>query len=323
MERADAPHGPVTRPAGWLDRLSAAIQAPLPHHALSRLIYRLLRIEVPWLKNLQIATIARIYGVDWSEAADGEPDDYSHFNAFFTRALKPGARPVADGPGEVACPVDGVVSQAGRIESGRIFQAKGRSYTAAELLASEERAKPFENGSFATLYLSPRDYHRIHMPLAGELVSMTHVPGRLFSVNPGTTRAVPRLFARNERVACLFDTEAGPMALVLVGAIFVAAIETVWAGLVTPPAGRVAVTRLYGKETGQVVRLDRGQEMGRFNMGSTVIVLFGDGAVEWGEKLRPTAAVKMGEAIGKATPAAPRSTPHPSAPSPGDRGKEE
>jgi phosphatidylserine decarboxylase len=287
-----------------LDHLLSAVQYPLPHHALSRLMFRLLRIRTPWLKDLQIRTIAKLYGVDVSEAAAPVPSGYATFNEFFVRTLKEGARPIASGPGEVACPVDGAVSQAGRIEDGRIFQAKGRSYTVEELLASdaspgENRASPFRDGSFATLYLSPKDYHRVHMPLAGELREMVHVPGRLFSVNPGTTRTVPKLFARNERVVCLFETAVGPMAVVLVGAIFVAAMETVWAGLVTPPAGRRVTVRRYGPGSDMEVSLGHGEEMGRFNMGSTVIVLFGAGAVEWAEGIVPGAGVRMGEVLGR------------------------
>lgn len=299
MENREAPRGPVTRGPSVVDRLRAWPQYLLPGHALSRVMHRLTRSRVGWFKNLFIRTVVRLYGVDLSEAAVRDPKLFPSFNAFFTRPLVRGARPMPGGADEVACPVDGVVSQAGPIRGGRIFQAKGKDYTLAELLGgSRERAEPFRDGSFATLYLSPRDYHRIHMPVAGRLREMVHVPGRLFSVDAATTRAVPRLFARNERVAALFDTDAGPMALVLVGALFVGSVETVWHGEVTPPAGSTVRTWLYPQEGDGVVEIGRGEEMGRFNMGSTVVVLFGADAVRWRDDLAPEAPVRLGRAIG-------------------------
>jgi len=303
MENREHPRGAVTRGPSLTDRLRAWPQYLLPGHALSRIIHRLTRLRAGWFKNLAIGTVVRLYDVDLSEAAVTDPRAYPTFNAFFTRPLERGARPLAGGEGTVVSPVDGVVSQAEAIASdGRIFQAKGQSYTATELLGgSQERSAPFSGGSFATLYLSPRDYHRIHMPLAGRLREMVHVPGRLFSVDAATTRAVPRLFARNERVAAIFDTAAGPMAVVSVGALFVSGIETVWHGLVTPPRGRRVATWEY-PDTGEgSVALAKGEELGRFNMGSTVIVLFPPGAVEWAEGLAPEAAVRMGQAIGQRT----------------------
>ena len=207
---------------------------------------------------------------------------------------------MVSGDGEVACPVDGAVSQAGEISGGRIFQAKGRDYGLVELLGgSAGRAAPFAGGSFATLYLAPRDYHRIHMPLDGRLLEMVHVPGRLFAVNPATARALPGVFTRNERVAALFDTEAGRMAVVLVGALLVAGIETVWAGLVTPPTARAVTSRTYEGAGEALVVLERGQEMGRFNMGSTVIVLFERARVRWDPVLGPGATVRMGARMGR------------------------
>lgn len=303
MQNPEYPRGPVTRGPSLTDRLRAWPQYLLPGHALSRVIHRLTRVRAGWFKDLAIRTVVRLYGVDLSEAAVPDPGAYPTFNAFFTRPLVRGARPLAEGDDSVVSPVDGVVSQAEAIAGdGRIFQAKGHSYTATELLGGDpERAAPFAGGSFATLYLSPRDYHRIHMPLGGRLREMVHVPGRLFSVDAATTRVVPRLFARNERVAAIFDTDAGPMALVSVGALFVAGIETVWHGLVTPPRGRRVATWEY-PETGEgAVKLAKGEEMGRFNMGSTVIVLFGPDAVEWSDTLAPEAPVRMGEAIGRRT----------------------
>lgn len=299
MENPEHPRGPVTRGPSAADRLRAWSQYPLPHHALSRVVLALTRSRVRWWKDLLIRTVVRLYGVDLAEAAVSDAAGYPSFNAFFTRPLAPGARPVAKGDAEIACPVDGVVSQAGRISDGRIVQAKGRSFSVVELLGgSQQRAAPFAGGAFATLYLSPRDYHRIHMPRRGRLAEMVHVPGRLFSVDAATTRAVPRLFARNERVACLFDTAEGAMAVVAVGALFVSAVETVWHGLVTPPRGRRVRTWSYPVQGEGVVRLQRGDEIGRFNMGSTVIVLLASDRVGWSDGLEPEAVVRTGAAIG-------------------------
>lgn len=276
------------------DRLKAWLQYPLPHHLISRGTHRLTRIRHPGFKHWFITAFAGHFGVDMSEAADPDFNSYVHFNAFFTRALRPDARPVAVGARDVACPVDGAVSQIGPIEAGRVFQAKGQSFTALELLGGDAAAaEPFAQGQFTTLYLSPRDYHRIHMPLDGTLKRMVHVPGRLFSVNPATTRAVPRLFARNERVACLFDTPAGPMALVMVGALNVASIETVWAGEVTPPQR----PRVQGWDYAGEIQLAKGAEVGRFNMGSTVILLFGKGRIRWEESYQPATSVRMGRKL--------------------------
>jgi phosphatidylserine decarboxylase len=228
-----------------------------------------------------------------SEAVQPDPAAYPTFNAFFTRSLRPDARPVAAGDKDLACPVDGAVSQIGSIEGGRVFQAKGQGFTTVELLGGDAAASRFEDGQFTTLYLSPRDYHRIHMPVDGKLTRMLHVPGRLFSVNPPTTRAVPRLFARNERVACLFDTPAGPMALVMVGALNVASIETVWAGEVTPPQRPRVQAWDYAGE----VQLTKGAEVGRFNMGSTVILLFAKDRIRWEEGYGPGSPVRMGRKL--------------------------
>lgn len=287
-----------------LDRLRAAPQHAWPGHLLSAVVFRLTRSRVGWWKNLLIAAVVRLFRVDLSEAATSQRRGYASFNAFFTRPLAPGARPLPDDPRAVACPVDGRVSQAGRIGLGgdddRIFQAKGKSYSLRALLGgSARRAAPFSGGSFATVYLSPRDYHRIHMPLAGRLTETVYVPGRLFSVDEATTRAVPGLFARNERLACLFETSAGPMAVVLVGAVMVAALETVWAGLVAPPRGRRVRATSHPARGDGAVELERGAELGRFNMGSTVIVLFPPGRVRWSSDLAPGVRVLMGAPIGE------------------------
>ncbi len=271
----------------------------LPHHLLSRLMLAGTRVRLRAYKNWQINMVTRRFGVDLSEALEPDPDAYPDFNSFFTRALKPEARPVVSGTGDIACPVDGAVSQAGDIVDGEIIQAKGQRYSLETLLGgSAERAAPFVGGRFATLYLSPRDYHRIHMPLDGTLREMVHVPGRLFSVSPSTTRVVPNLFARNERVITLFDTAAGPMALVLVGAIFVGSVETLWHGVITPPRGKRLQHWQYNTSADEAaVSLARGAEMGRFNMGSTVIVLFGRDRVDWAPEIQPDATVRMGQLL--------------------------
>lgn len=277
--------------------LTVLPQYLLPQHALSRLMSRLTHCENRLWKNLFINTIVRVYGVNMQEAESADINHYPSFNGFFTRSLKPGARAIAAEPGAIASPADGVVSQAGRIESGRIFQAKHHDYSVLELLGGDaERARQFEDGRFATIYLSPKDYHRLHMPLAGTLTEMAHVPGKLFSVNAATAGAVPRLFARNERVVCLFDTEAGPMALVLVGAIFVSSVETVWHGVVTPPTLPEPRTWKYGSDAPV---LEKGQEMGRFNMGSTIIVLFAGDETAWNQDLAAGKGVRLGETIGR------------------------
>ncbi|MDG4595666.1 MAG: archaetidylserine decarboxylase [Candidatus Contendobacter sp.] len=287
--------------ATWGDHLRHLPQFFLPQRPLTRLIYRLARVRTPWFKDALIQHFARRFRVNLGEALEPNPRAYPDFNAFFTRALKPGARPVAPGDRVVCCPVDGAVSQIGFAEADTLLQAKGRRFSLTALLGGDaERARPFQGGAFATLYLSPRDYHRIHMPLAGRLREMAHIPGKLFSVSPLTARVVPELFARNERVAALFDTPAGPMALVLVGAVNVASIETVWAGAITPPLGKAIRDWSYPPNGDDAVRLDKGAEMGRFNLGSTVILLFGRGAVRWEADLRPGAAARMGQRLGKA-----------------------
>lgn len=277
--------------------LFALPQYFLPHHALSLAMHRLARCENRVWKNLFIKCIVRAFGVDLSEAREPNPEAYPCFNAFFTRALNADARPLCDEEGAVLCPADGAVSQIGDIADGRLLQAKGKSFTVIDLLGGDaDRARDFRNGKFATIYLSPRDYHRLHMPIAGTLKEMVHVPGRLFSVNAATASTVPNLFARNERVAALFDTEAGPMALVLVGALFVASIETVWHGEVTPPTSPQVRAWKYVQDA---PNLAKGQEMGRFNMGSTVIVLFGEHAVDWEAAMRPGDETRMGQKIGR------------------------
>ena len=281
--------------ASFFDWLKAASQYALPQHAIARIVYRLTRIEKPAVKNRLIRHFIRRFDVNMNEAATPDIDAYPCFNAFFTRALRKDARPLALEPTSVACPVDGSVSQCGSVQQGHIFQAKGRDFSVLELLGGDTTlANTFTGGEFATLYLSPRNYHRIHMPLDGTLRHMLHVPGRLFSVNPPTTRAVPRLFARNERVVTVFDTITGQMALVLVGALNVGSIETVWAGEITPAHRRTVRVRKY--EDDDVV-LKKGAELGRFNMGSTVILLFSRARIRWDPGLLTGAAVRMGQRI--------------------------
>lgn len=269
----------------------------LPHHALSRLVLAATRCETRWWTQLLINVFRHRFDVALNEAQPSDARAFPSFNAFFTRALKPEARPLADSPGSIVCPVDGHISQLGEIRGERIFQAKGHDYSLLELLGgATDLAEHFQDGEFATLYLSPRDYHRIHMPLSGRLTDMLYVPGRLFSVAPHTVRRVPRVFARNERLIALFETEAGPMAMVLVGALFVACIETVWSGVVTPPHGYRIRRESFADRP---VQLARGAEMGRFNMGSTVILLFGRNRLAWSSGLAAGQVVRMGQDLGR------------------------
>ncbi|HED18986.1 MAG TPA: phosphatidylserine decarboxylase [Gammaproteobacteria bacterium] len=287
---------PQQADASWQDYLKSLSIYALPQHAVSRLTYKLTRIQTPWFKNRFIRWFAEQYRIDWSEALYQNPEDFINFNAFFTRELRDGARPIAGDESTIVSPADGRISQIGNIDQDAVFQAKGHSFSVTALLGGDTtRAQDFQNGRFVTVYLSPRDYHRVHMPLTGTLRETVYVPGRLFSVAPHTTRTVSRLFARNERLVSLFDTNAGPMAMVLVGAINVAAIETVWAGLVTPPhRSEIKVNDLRS----QAIKLQRGAEMGRFNMGSTVILLFGKGRMNWTGGLQAEQALRMGQQLG-------------------------
>ncbi len=280
---------------GPLDYLLGGVQFLYPHHLLSRAMYRLTRMTLAPLKNGFIRWFVGRYQVDLEESEESELTRYATFNAFFTRALRPGARTLPDEPGAVVCPVDGQISQLGAVERGSLVQAKGHDYTLAQLVTGDPaRYEPFLDGKFATLYLSPKNYHRVHMPCPGTLREMTYVPGRLFSVNQSTSRVVPRLYARNERVVCLFDTPAGPMALVLVGALFVGSVETVWHGEVAP--GPSLRHWRYAEDAPQ---LQRGEEMGRFNMGSTVVLLLTREACAWLSHLQSGQVVQMGDVIGR------------------------
>lgn len=284
-------------PARLRDRLFALVQQLLPTRWLSSLVFRITQIRHPGFKRRLIRLFLRGFEVDLSEAEFEVIDNYDSFNHFFTRALRPGARSLPADPQAFISPVDGTISQLGDIGDGRIVQAKGLCYSVLELLGGDaEAAEAFRNGRFCTIYLAPYDYHRIHMPIGGRLRKWSYVPGRLFSVNAATARALPNLFARNERLNAIFDTDAGPFALTMVGALFVGSLETVWAGRVSPPHLRGAPTHY---ETLAPVLLGRGDELGRFNMGSTVILLLPPGAVEWSASARPGGTVRMGQALGR------------------------
>ncbi|UII62989.1 archaetidylserine decarboxylase [Xanthomonas translucens pv. translucens] len=268
----------------------------LPHRLLSSLARRLAYSSRPGLKQWLIDTVVRRFGVDLAEAAEPDPRAYPTFNAFFTRALKPGARVADPDPQALLMPADGRISQLGPIQDGRIFQAKGQSFTATELLGDAAAAAPFANGLYATVYLSPRDYHRVHMPWTGTLRETVHVPGRLFSVGPDAVRHVPRLFARNERLVCHFDTAFGPMASVMVGALLVSGVETVWSGVEIPRYG----DRITRKDwRGKGIVLQRFAEMARFNYGSTVIVLLPPGVATLDPALAAETPVRLGQALAR------------------------
>lgn len=284
----------------WQQKLFIGLQYITPQRALSRVAGWLANSHFPLIKNTFIRWFVKTYEVDMSQAVEEDPTAYYSFNDFFTRTLKPDARPICMEANSIACPTDGVISQIGNIEDGRIFQAKCQDFSLQELLGGKRQlAEPFMGGTFANVYLSPKDYHRVHMPLRGTLQTMIHVPGDLFSVNQTTAAGVPRLFARNERVICIFDTDAGPMAMVLVGAMIVASIATVWAGQITPPARHVQ-TQQYTQP--QTVVLEKGAEMGRFYLGSTVLVLFGAHRAHWSETFKGDSLVSMGQSLGTFAP---------------------
>lgn len=271
-----------------------ALTYVLPHRLLSSLARRLAYSTNRSVKQWLIDTVTRKFGVDLGEAAEPDPTAYPSFNAFFTRALKPGARTPDADPRALLMPADGHISQCGPIVDGRIFQAKGQGFTAAELLGSEADAAPFRDGSFATVYLSPRDYHRVHMPWTGTLRETVHVPGRLFSVGTDAVASVPRLFARNERLVCHFDTDFGPMVQVMVGALLVSGVETVWGGVEIPAYGDAITRKDY---RGRGITLERFAEMARFNYGSTVIVLLPKGAATLDPALHAESPVRLGERL--------------------------
>ena len=266
----------------------------LPHRVLSGLARRIAYSKHPRLRRWLIDTVTRRFGVDLAEALEPDPTAYDSFNAFFTRALRPGVRTPDPDPRALLMPADGRISQCGPIWGGRIFQAKGFDFTTAELLGDAQAASVFDGGNFATVYLSPKDYHRVHMPWTGRLRETVHVPGRLFSVGPAAVRSVPRLFARNERLVCHFDCDFGPMAVVMVGALLVSGVETVWSGIEIPQYGRRITVKDYRR---QHIELPRFAEMARFNYGSTVIVMLPQRVTALAERLGPEDAERLGERL--------------------------
>ena len=278
------------------DRLAVLPQYLFPKQALTAFAGWVSSHERGWITTEIIRRFVAKYQVNMAEALDSDVGSYTTFNNFFTRALKPGARPIA--AADLVSPVDGAISQFGSIERDQIFQAKGHSYTTTAVVGGDAQlAAQYEHGSFATLYLSPRDYHRIHMPCDGRLVRMIYVPGDLFSVNPGTARGVPGLFARNERVVCVFESERGPFVLILVGATIVGSMATVWHGVVNPPRGKALREWHYPNKPTSVIRLKKGEEMGRFLLGSTVVMLFPKGPLAFNPEWAPGKVIRLGEAM--------------------------
>ncbi|CAM4151421.1 archaetidylserine decarboxylase [Acinetobacter pragensis] len=265
-------------------------QRVVPQHKLSRVVGKVAASENPLLKNAVISAFKAQYGIDMSIAEQSNALKFKSFNEFFTRSLKDGVREIDTDASSIVSPADGAISQLGKIEAGDIFQAKGQSFSVEKLIADPQLAQPFKNGQFATVYLSPKDYHRVHMPFAGTLTETLYVPGELFSVNQTTAENIPGLFARNERMVCLFDTELGRMAVVLVGAMIVAGIETVATGKVKP-TGRLELNQ-------HNLFLEKGAELGRFYLGSTAVVLFEENKMQWDAEFKANSAVVMGKALG-------------------------
>lgn len=279
------------------EKLFALLQLVLPHHLLSRLIGYIARSEVGFVKNTFIKGFLKNFDINMAEAQEQDPLAYPSFNAFFTRALQPEARPIDGEENAIVSPADGAISQLGPIHGSDVLQAKGRHFSLYELVGGDSAlTAEFINGHFATVYLSPKDYHRVHMPFTGTLREMIYVPGRLFSVNQATTREIADLFARNERAVCVFDTEQGPMAVILVGAMIVAGIETVFSGPVTP-LSRTVQRINYAQQQAPII-LNKGDELGRFYLGSTAIMLFPENSVEFSAALDSDTPVRMGEKMG-------------------------
>lgn len=278
-----------------LDKLKISLQYAMPKHFISRVVGKLAAAKAGAFTTLLIKLFIKQYKIDMSEALHEDPAHYPTFNEFFTRPLKDGIRPLASEENIVAHPVDGAISQLGDIENGQLIQAKGHNYSINALLGGNEQdSAPFMGGKFATIYLAPKDYHRIHMPVDGTLKRMIYVPGDLFSVNPLTAQNVPNLFARNERVVAIFDTPMGELAMVLVGATIVASIETIWAGTVTPPAGKDVFSWDYPASGERAVKLKKGDEMGRFKLGSTVILAWQANKAEFLADEIPEKVTRMG-----------------------------
>lgn len=283
-----------------LDKFKIAMQYAMPKHFISRMVGKLAAAKAGGLTTALIKLFIKQYKIDMSEAEYPDPAHYKTFNEFFTRPLKEGIRPLAEESDIIAHPVDGAISQLGDVVDGQIIQAKGHDYSLQALLGGkEEDTAPFLGGKFATIYLAPKDYHRIHMPVDGTLSKMIYVPGDLFSVNPLTAQNVPNLFARNERVVAIFETEIGPLAMVLVGATIVASIETIWAGTVTPPAGKDVFSWNYPTKGDNAITLKKGEEMGRFKLGSTVILAWGANQAEFLSDQHPETVTRMGTPFAK------------------------
>lgn len=277
------------------DRLFVLMQYLLPQHLISRLVGMLAHSSIPAIKDPFIRTFIKHFKVNMDEAERQHASEFNSFNDFFTRSLKADARLIDHHPKHLACPVDGAISQLGKIEGDHLFQAKGHEFSLTSLLGgNSELASTFIDGDFATIYLAPKDYHRIHMPCDGTLTHMVHVPGQLFSVNQATAAKVPGLFARNERVVAIFDTEFGPMAMVLVGAMIVASIETVWAGLVCPKGKAVSQFNYTNQDP---ILLKKGEEMGRFKLGSTVVMCLPKGVSQWPKELSAGTTTRLGQML--------------------------
>lgn len=281
------------------EQLQIISQYVIPQHGLSRLIGSVINSRQTKFKNYLIDFFINRYHVDMRDAIETNPHAYLDFNSFFTRKLRDDTRPIIGGENTIACPADGLISEYGAINESMLIQAKNHNYTINDLLGgAKQDAAPFINGQFATFYLAPKDYHRVHIPYTGQLRKMIYVPGKLFSVNLSTANHVPNLFAHNERVICLFDTEAGPLAVILVGAMIVASIHTVWAGAITPSNKRQLSVWDYSNNQSPII-LEKGAELGHFQLGSTVIVLFGPNSVNWTDNLQKNQSVKMGQLIGE------------------------
>ncbi|WP_163372902.1 archaetidylserine decarboxylase [Endozoicomonas acroporae] len=292
-ERSIAEQPPVRSETAY--SVPPYLQRLLPHQLINYLAHSLAEKRWPWLKNQLISEFTARNNIDLSEALHENPDNYQNFNDFFTRALKKGARPLPEDPDLIISPVDGVISQMGAVDNGRIFQAKRHDYSLSALFAGDNQlASRFKHGLFMTIYLSPGDYHRVHMPTRGTLRQMIYVPGSLYSVNAATTQDIEGLYARNERVINIFATDYGEMAVIMVGAMVVGSMETVWAGPVKPASRQITWQNYINRP----VHLERGDEMGRFKLGSTVIVLFANTEVGWLEHHQPDNKIKMGTAIG-------------------------
>ena len=279
-----------------LDKLKIALQYAMPKHALSRLVGKFAAAEAGWLTTKAISAFIKSYGINMAEAKYKNASDFKTFNDFFTRELEEGARTIDQDPSTICYPVDGAISQQGDIEQGQLIQAKGFNYSLVTLLGGDKAtAEPFQNGKFSCIYLAPKDYHRIHMPMAATLREMIYVPGDLFSVNPLTANNVPNLFARNERVVAIFDTENGPMSMTLVGATIVASIEVTWAGTITPPAGKDIFRWQYPASGTGAITFNKGDEMGRFKLGSTVVTTFAPNMVNFNESAGSGTVTRLGE----------------------------